>query len=921
MRLSKQRILAVLLLLGGYFLPLSVHAINLYHEDQMHDPSSIEEDNGVYWTFGTGEGIAAKRSTDLVSWEIAEPVFPGGNWPAWIDEQSPNFDGTFWAPDLIQFEGQYWLYYTVPCGTTGCNTTAIGVASTPSLNDPNWTDHGMVVSDDTEPLTDAGEKIGSIDAGLLKDANGGIWMAYGTHFGGIHLRPIDPATGKRLNEDRWGIIGNNGEWNEFEAAAVEYINGYYYAFATLGACCDGKDSSYHIVMGRSTNPTGPYLDKNGRDMWDYGGTPVLVTEGNKLAPGHYGYFNHYGQNIVSLHYYDGTTESGWPARVDLREMSFDADGWPVFTQDFTIAGAGAPTPVNANLADGGTYTITAKHSGKPLETRSTRGSCTALSDGNNVAQASDDGSACQQWVVRRARDKNGNATDYTQHYWTLHPAGDPGFAMDNVNFAIQDGNNIQIWSAASVEAQQFRLVDQGNGYYEILNRASSKPMNVADSSTADGANVEQWRSQGWDSQQFVFTQVSGGDTTAPAAPTELSATAGDGEIRLDWADNSEADMGSYNVYRSATSGSGYALVETGIEESRYVDRKLTNGTPYYYVVKAADSGYNLSASSSETSATPQALGPRLIAHYEFEGNADDTLGFHHGSTVGSPAYTTGRIGQAIDLDGTDDVVNLSPEAPHLTDITIATWVHWDGGMDWQRVFDFGHDVDRYFMMTPSSSSGTLRFGITLHGPAEEQIVETSALPTGQWVHLAITLGDDTARLYVDGVEVASNHSVTNDPVDILPVDNQVGQSQFDDPLLDGRLDDLRIYNYALSSTEVAALHSGDSDGGGDTGDATTMSADSIVLSTVSSGKGNKRGQAVVTVLDNTGSAVEGATVTGTFSGGFSETASADADANGQATLTTTGTKKGNVSFSFCVDDIAGALTYDSNQNVATCSSL
>ncbi|WP_341937617.1 RICIN domain-containing protein [Marinimicrobium sp. C2-29] len=771
----------------------------------MHDPSSIEEDNGVYWTFGTGEGIAAKWSTDLISWQIAEPVFPNGNWPEWIDEQTPGFDGTFWAPDLIQFEGQYWLYYTVPCGSN-CNTTAIGVASTPSLNDPDWTDHGLVVSDDTEPRTAAGEIIGSIDAGLFKDANGDIWMAYGTHFGGIHLRQIDPTTGKRLNEDRWGIIGNNGRWNEFEAAAIEYINGYYYAFATLGACCAGKDSSYHIVMGRSTSPTGPYLDKNGKDMWSYGGTPVLVTEGNKLAPGHYGYFDNNGQDLVSVHYYDGTTESGWPARVDLLEMSFDDDDWPVLTRDFTIAGAEAPTPVDANLEDGGTYTITAKHSGLPLETRGSDGSCTALSNGNNVQQATDDGSACQQWVVRRARDKNGNATDYTQHYWTLHPAGSTGFSMDNANFGIRDGNNILIWSSASVEAQQFRLVDKGNGYYEILNRASSKPLNVEDGSTADGANVEQWRSDGRDSQQFVFTQIEGGDTTAPAAPTEVSAIAGDSAIRLDWADNSESDMGSYNVYRTTTSGSDYTLIQSGIAESRYVDRKLTNGTPYYYVVQAADSGYNLSTDSSEVSATPQALGPRLIAHYEFEGSAEDSIGFHHGSTVGSPSYTEGRIGQAIELDGTDDLVNLSPEAPHLTDMTIATWVRWEGGANSQRIFDFGHDVDRYFMLTPSSTSGTLRFAITLHGTAEQQIVETSKLPTGQWVHVAITLGDDTATLYVNGEEAAVNDSVTNNPVGILPVDNQVGQSQFEsDPMFNGRLDDLRIYNYALDSTEIADL--------------------------------------------------------------------------------------------------------------------
>jgi|GEM_PF-1443913 len=814
MHFLKQYTVAVLSAVSGLLFCANALAVNLHHEDQMHDPSTIVEEDGVFWTFGTGEGIAAKRSTDLISWEIADPVFPDDNWPEWIDEQTPSFDGTFWAPDVIQFEdGQYWLYYTVPCGVSGCTTTAIGVASSPSLNDPDWTDHGMVVSDDTEPLTDAGELIGTIDPSIFFDEHGGLWMAYGTHFGGIHIRPIDPDTGKRLNEDRWGIIGNNGEWNEYEAVAIHYINGYYYAYATLGDCCDGRDSNYHIVMGRSTSPTGPYLDKNGRDMWDYGGTPVLVSEGNRLAPGHYGYLDNDGQHLVSMHYYDGTTESGWPARLALVEMSFDDDDWPVFTRDFTIAGAQAPTPVNANLVDGGTYTITAKHSGKPLETRSTSDGCADLSDGDNVSQGVEDGSVCQQWVARRARDKNGNATDYTQHYWTFHPAGDTGFSMDNANFGIRDGNNILIWSAASVEAQQFRLVDKANGYYEILNRASSKPMNVADGSTEGGANVEQWRSEGWESQQFTFTHIEGGNTTTPAAPTEVSATAGDGEIRLSWADNTESDMGSYNVYRSTTSGGDYTLVETGIPHSRYVDRKRDNGTRYYYVVQAADSGYNLSDYSSEVSAIPEELGPRLIAHYEFEGDVDDTVEFHHATTYGSPSYTEGPLGQAIELDGVNDVVKLSHEAPQLRDFTVATWVYWHGGGDSQRIFNFGHDVDRYLMLTPSSASGNLRFAISLNGPAREQRVETSSLPTGRWVHLAVTLGEEKATLYVDGEQAAANDSVTNTPMDILPVRNQLGRGPFEnDPLFRGRLDDFRIYNYALSPDEVEDLYIS---GGGD----------------------------------------------------------------------------------------------------------
>jgi hypothetical protein len=100
--------------------------------------------------------------------------------------------------------------------------------------------------------------------------------------------------------------------------------------------------------------------------------------------------------------------------------------------------------------------------------------------------------------------------------------------------------------------------------------------------------------------------TGGGDTTPPAAPTGLTASAGDGQVSLDWADNGEADLAGYTVYRSTTSGGGYAAV-TGslLGASAYTDTAVTNGTTYYYVVTASDTSANESGFSTEASATPQ----------------------------------------------------------------------------------------------------------------------------------------------------------------------------------------------------------------------------------------------------------------------------------------------------------------------------
>ncbi|MFO8008211.1 MAG: hypothetical protein R6V05_10795, partial [Candidatus Brocadiia bacterium] len=95
-----------------------------------------------------------------------------------------------------------------------------------------------------------------------------------------------------------------------------------------------------------------------------------------------------------------------------------------------------------------------------------------------------------------------------------------------------------------------------------------------------------------------------GDTTPPAAPTNLSATmAGPTQIDLDWDDNAEPDLDSYNVYRSTTAGGPYGQVASDVGSSAYSDSGLTCETAYYYVVTAVDTSQNESAYSNEASAT------------------------------------------------------------------------------------------------------------------------------------------------------------------------------------------------------------------------------------------------------------------------------------------------------------------------------
>ncbi|MBM3925397.1 MAG: hypothetical protein FJ320_05325 [SAR202 cluster bacterium] len=95
---------------------------------------------------------------------------------------------------------------------------------------------------------------------------------------------------------------------------------------------------------------------------------------------------------------------------------------------------------------------------------------------------------------------------------------------------------------------------------------------------------------------------------APGAPSSLGAAPGNQQIALDWADNGDADLSGYDVYRSEIDGGPYTKINPAlVTVSEYTDMGLTNGTTYYYVVKAVDTAGNESANSSQASGTPNEI--------------------------------------------------------------------------------------------------------------------------------------------------------------------------------------------------------------------------------------------------------------------------------------------------------------------------
>ncbi len=202
-------------------------------------------------------------------------------------------------------------------------------------------------------------------------------------------------------------------------------------------------------------------------------------------------------------------------------------------------------------------------------------------------------------------------------------------------------------------------------------------------------------------------------------------------------------------------------------------------------------------------------GTRGIAEFLFATNTWDTSGYYNNAlAVGAPGYGSGHNSQAqaIALDGTNSYLQLPANIAKGSAFTFAAWINWNGGGQWQRIFDFGSDTSHYLFLTPSSGGTTLRFAIN-NGSGEQIVERVGALASGSWQHVAVTLNGNTARLYVNGTQVAASTSFSIAPSAFNPTRNYLGKSQFTaDPLFNGKMEAVEIADYALSAAQISVLY-------------------------------------------------------------------------------------------------------------------
>ncbi|MDQ8184331.1 family 43 glycosylhydrolase [Pelagicoccus sp. SDUM812002] len=344
------------------------------------------------------------------------------------------------------------------------------------------------------------------------------------------------------------------------------------------------------------------------------------------------------------------------------------------------------------------------------------------------------------------------------------------------------------------------ITPSSDGYYRFRSAVSGLTVMPTDSSVEADAAVVQYVYDGRPSQFWAIQSGSG-----IAFPLGLTVDTVETGNELTWAETEGAT--SYNVKRSPVSSGPYIVVASGILQTSYVDTDVKEGDEWFYVVSAQVGGAE-SLESAEAKSDP----PLLYASFDFDSSSgtavvDSSVNGFDGSLVGGATWADGRDGNAIHLDGSNGHV-LLPEGivSELTEMTVSTWMYLDERHFWSRIFDFGSGTGSYMFLTPNGGDGTVRFAIT-NGSGEQVVDGTEPLPTGEWLHIAVTIEGSLAILYVNGEEVGRNESMSLTPASLgETTQNYIGKSQWPDPYLEGRVDDFRIYSIALDAAGVAELN-------------------------------------------------------------------------------------------------------------------
>jgi len=288
------------------------------------DPTIIKAQDGYFYLYATEDvrNVPIYKSKDLVAWEFTGTAFN--------NDTRPDFEpkGGIWAPDINYINGKYVLYYSMSVWG-GEWTCGIGAA---------------VADKPAGPFTSVGKLFRSNEIGVQNsidqfyiEENGKKYLFWGSFSGIYAIELADDGLSVKQGAEKTQIAGT-----AFEGVYIHKKGDDYFLFASVGSCCEGINSTYKLVVGKSKSLFGPYVDKEGKDMMQNGYSMVINSNARFVGNGHCSEIvaDSEGNDWIFYHGIDKNNPKGRVLLLD--QIKWDNEGWPFVETGSPSLNASAP---------------------------------------------------------------------------------------------------------------------------------------------------------------------------------------------------------------------------------------------------------------------------------------------------------------------------------------------------------------------------------------------------------------------------------------------------------------------------------------------------------------------------------------------------------------------------------------------------
>ncbi|UOQ49749.1 family 43 glycosylhydrolase [Gracilibacillus caseinilyticus] len=806
----------------------------------VHDPSIIKAKDGTYYVFGSH--IAVAESNDLSNWNSIvdqeyqtpenNPIY--GNLSEnlaesfeWAGEDDADSTGGYavWAPDIFWNKdyvwedgstGAYMLYYSV---SSTYIRSAIGIAVSKNVEGPfEYTDTIMYSGFTNKESYDANSDVNkhwentniseliedgtikeanpdwfteegnfnnalytnAIDANILYDENGDLYMTYGSWSGGTYILELDKETGTpiypgedgttedgRMIDRYFGtkIAGGYGRSGEGTYAVYDEETGYYYLYITYGGLA--SDGGYQMRQFRSESIDGPYVDAAGNEavfpesfdngVGNFPGNDDHKNIGNKMmgnflfkrdygeegtgigtgymAPGHNSYLidEELGKEFIVTH--TRFPQEGEMHQVRVHQTFKNSDEWPVPTP-YHYAGEEIEAVSEADVTGDYKYI----NHGKEITGELTESTWVQLNEDHTLS-----GAVTGTWelyddyrVAITVDDKTYDGVFIRQY--------DPTSEEWVMTFSAMSDEGVVIWGSHTESKDDQEVVD---GVKQELSES------LPERAISD-LNLPTMATQG--------TEI-----TWESSHPELIST--EGVVHRPSSDSEDA-----NVELTATISLG----------------EVTETFTVTVTVPAREEG-------------------GLSAYYDFSDGFSDRSGNQEDATVtgdrinntgGEITFAEGIAGQAAKFDGTSGL-KLANGLIASDQYSISLWMKPEEITEFTTAFFGARTENNWISVVPNAQSVTKVWAH--NGDDWYDAASDSIIPAGEWSHFAFTVDEGKATVYINGEEKFSDGNFP----DVFTTENaqfSLGVNFWDTPFK-GLMDEVRVYDgLVLPAEEVQALY-------------------------------------------------------------------------------------------------------------------